>query len=43
MGEIAVMGGGTMGLDIAQVFARNGFDILVRDIREDITKGPKSA
>ena len=38
MKKIAVMGGGTMGLDIAQVFARNGFDVLVRDIREDIIK-----
>ena len=38
MKKIAVMGGGTMGLDIAQVFARNGFEVLVRDIREDIIK-----
>ena len=38
MKKIVVIGGGTMGLDIAQVFARNGFDVLVRDIRDDIIK-----
>ena len=38
MNKIVVIGSGTMGLDIAQVFARNGFEVLVRDIREDIIK-----
>ena len=42
MKKIAVMGGGTMGLDIAQVFARNGFDVLVRDIREDIIQASEA-
>ena len=32
MKKIVVIGGGTMGLDIAQVFAKAGFDVLVRDI-----------
>ena len=31
-----VAGGGTMGLDIAQVFARSGYDVVVRDINDDI-------
>lgn len=42
MKKIAVIGGGTMGLDIAQVFARNGFDVLVRDIRDDIIKASEA-
>lgn len=33
-----MIGGGTMGLDIAQVFARSGFDVLVYDIGEDIVQ-----
>ncbi len=36
MKKIVVIGGGTMGLDIAQVFARNGFEVAVRDINDDI-------
>ncbi len=36
MKKIVVIGGGTMGLDIAQVFARSGFDVVVRDIKEEI-------
>lgn len=36
---ISVIGAGTMGLDIAQVFARNGFDVIVRDITDEIIKG----
>ncbi len=36
MKKITVIGGGTMGLDIAQVFARNGFTVLVRDIKDEI-------
>ena len=42
MKKITVIGGGTMGLDIAQVFARNGFDVLVRDIRDDIIKASEA-
>ncbi|MGN1002967.1 MAG: 3-hydroxybutyryl-CoA dehydrogenase [Oscillospiraceae bacterium] len=36
MKKIAVIGGGTMGLDIAQVFAQKGYDVVVRDITEEI-------
>ena len=42
MKKIAVMGGGTMGLDIAQVFARSGFDVIVRDIRDDIIQASQA-
>ena len=38
MKKIVVIGGGTMGLDIAQVFARKGFEVVVRDITEEIIK-----
>ena len=36
MKKIFVIGGGTMGLDIAQVFARKGFEVTVRDINDQI-------
>ena len=36
MKKIVVIGGGTMGLDIAQVFARSGYDVVVRDISDEI-------
>ena len=36
MKKVVVIGGGTMGLDIAQVFARSGYDVVVRDISEEI-------
>ena len=42
MRKIVVIGGGTMGLDIAQVFARNGFDVVVRDIRDDIIQASEA-
>ena len=38
MKKIVVIGGGTMGLDIAQFFAKKGFDVVVRDINDDIIK-----
>lgn len=38
MKKIAVIGAGTMGLEIAKVFARKGFDVVVRDITEKIIK-----
>ena len=38
MKKIVVIGGGTMGLDIAQVFAMKGFDVVGRDINDDIIK-----
>ncbi len=34
--KVVVIGGGTMGLDIAQVFARKGRDVVVRDIKDEI-------
>ena len=42
MKKIAVMGGGTMGLDIAQVFARNGFEVVVRDIKKEIIEASEA-
>ena len=42
MKKIVVIGGGTMGLDIAQVFAKNGFAVLVRDIRDDIIQASEA-
>lgn len=36
MNKIFVVGAGTMGLDIAQVFAGSGIAVIVRDIAEDI-------
>jgi len=36
MKKVVVIGGGTMGLDIAQVFAKKGLDVVVRDITEEI-------
>jgi 3-hydroxybutyryl-CoA dehydrogenase len=42
MKKIAVIGGGTMGLDIAQVFARKEFNVVVRDIRDDIIQASQA-
>ena len=42
MKKITVIGGGTLGLDIAQVFARSGFEVVVRDITEEIIKASES-
>lgn len=36
MKKISVIGAGTMGSDIAQVFAKKGFDVVVRDITDEI-------
>jgi len=36
MKKISIIGAGTMGTDIAQVFARKGFDVVVRDITDEI-------
>ena len=41
MKEVMIVGAGTMGLDIAQVFAKAGFEVVVRDISEDIVKRAK--
>lgn len=38
MNKIVVIGGGTMGLDIAQVFAKNAFDVVVRDVSDELIK-----
>jgi len=40
--KIVVIGGGTMGLDIAQVFARNGYEVVVRDIAAEIIKASEA-
>ena len=36
MKKISVIGAGTMGTDIAQVFALRGYDVIVRDISDEI-------
>lgn len=36
MKKIFVLGAGTMGLDIAQAFAANGYRVAVRDISDEI-------
>ena len=40
--KVVVIGGGTMGLDIAQVFARNGKTVVVRDISEELIKASEA-
>ena len=42
MKKIVVIGGGTMGLDIAQTFARCGYEVVVRDIKEEIIKASEA-
>jgi 3-hydroxybutyryl-CoA dehydrogenase len=42
MKKIAVIGGGTMGLDVAQVFARKEYDVVVRDIGDDIIQASQA-
>ena len=42
MKKAVVIGGGTMGLDIAQVFARNGLDVVVRDISDELIKAAEA-
>ena len=42
MKKIVVIGGGTMGLDIAQVFAKKGFDVVVRDIKDEIIQASEA-
>ena len=42
MQKIVVIGGGTMGLDIAQVFAKKGKDVVVRDIKDEILEASKA-
>ncbi len=40
--KVVVIGGGTMGLDIAQVFAKSGRTVVVRDINDDIIKASEA-
>jgi 3-hydroxybutyryl-CoA dehydrogenase len=42
MKKIVVIGGGTMGLDIAQVFAKKGYDVVVRDIKDEIIQASEA-
>lgn len=42
MKKIMVVGSGTMGLDIAQVFAKKDFDVVVRDISDSILDSAKA-
>ena len=42
MKKIMVIGAGTMGLDIAQVFARSGYEVIVRDIKDEIIKASEA-
>ena len=42
MQKIVVIGGGTMGLDIAQVFARKSFDVVVRDIKDELIQASRA-
>jgi len=36
MKKISIIGAGTMGTDIAQVFAKKGFEVVVRDMTDEI-------
>ena len=36
MKKVVVNGGGVMGLDIAQVFAKANFDVVIRDISDEV-------
>ena len=42
MKKIVVIGGGTMGLDIAQGFAKKGYDVVVRDINDQIIQASEA-
>ncbi len=42
MKKIVVVGAGTMGLDIAQGFAKKGYDVVVQDIFPDILKAAEN-
>ena len=42
MKKIVVIGGGTMGLDIAQVFAKKGYEVVVRDINDQIIQASEA-
>ena len=38
MKKIVVVGGGTMGLDIAHTFARSGHAVVVGEIRDELAE-----
>ena len=40
--KVVVIGGGTMGLDIAQVFSRSGKDVVVRDINDALIQAAEA-
>ncbi|MDY3019868.1 MAG: 3-hydroxyacyl-CoA dehydrogenase NAD-binding domain-containing protein, partial [Oscillospiraceae bacterium] len=42
MNKVVVIGGGTMGLDIAQVFARSGKQVTVRDINDQLIQAAEA-
>ena len=42
MKKIVVVGGGTMGLDIAHTFARSGFTVVVREISDEFAQKAKT-
>ena len=42
MNKIVVIGGGTMGLDIAAVFARTGHQVVVREINDELAAKAQS-
>jgi 3-hydroxybutyryl-CoA dehydrogenase len=42
MKKVVVIGAGTMGLDIAQVFATAGFEVVVRDISDAIIQASEA-
>lgn len=42
MKKVTVIGAGTMGLDIAQVFAKAGYEVIVRDITDAIVNASEA-
>ena len=42
MKKIIVAGAGTLGLDIAQAFAKSGFDVWVKDLSAEIIKNAEA-
>ena len=42
MKKAGVIGGGQMGMDIAQLFAKAGMDVVVRDMTDEILAGSKA-
>lgn len=42
MNKVVVIGGGTMGLDIAQTFAKKGIEVVVRDIKDEIIQASEA-